>query len=658
MVRNAYNLRNSRRGVALIVAMIFIAIFGAFAAALVSMSSASAESASNQQDASDSLASAESGLECAKYLISTVTLSKTGTNTVSAAEANTAWTTLCTHVQTQAIGAAGVPVEVTATTIAVGSSSNPVKYKKTQNPNSSWTYHKFWLQFSRPANSKVITITSTGADGIATRRVGLSMSITKDAKVLQYAIASRGRMWITGDSTIHGSVYSAWNLSNSQLTQLASLSDQIKAKMAAGTLNSTSFATLVSALSLSSANRTTVLNELTGGVLSPEKAAARCIGFMSTSSLSVAPFNMTSDSTILGSINTCWTKNQVGPKSWQFETWDADQNPIYHTDGSGNVIYETDGAGHYLLDDNGEKIKARVVHSGDEIQGVCAGINYGEAPQNLAGMSIDDYDTTVYYNATRTTNGGGGDIPYSGSASQYTGNDASLASLGTTSGTKWRYEKFPHDATNYTTGSGTQVKRYIYKNQTFSNVRLPTDKNALFINCTFNNVLYVDAGKTTSNYNNVRFDNCHFNGTIVSNTPQAFNWQQNALYFTGSATFQNNTSAEATILAPHFNVNLGNANPVAGTDNVLRGAIVGGIVDVRGNAEVYGTIISMADTSSYTSGYVTNIGATLNDGGSETVAIGDIGTINVTPDQTKMLPSGITTPIIIKADQGTYSETM
>ncbi len=91
-------------------------------------------------------------------------------------------------------------------------------------------------------------------------------------------------------------------------------------------------------------------------------------------------------------------------------------------------------------------------------------------------------------------------------------------------------------------------------------------------------------------------------------------------------------------------------------DNVLHGAIVGGIVDVRGNAEVFGTIISMADTSSYTSGYVTNIGATLSDGGSETVSVGDVGVINITPDEDKMLPSGITTPIVIKPLQGSYSE--
>ncbi|MEN6336959.1 MAG: hypothetical protein ABFE01_22105, partial [Phycisphaerales bacterium] len=108
--------------------------------------------------------------------------------------------------------------------------------------------------------------------------------------------------------------------------------------------------------------------------------------------------------------------------------------------------------------------------------------------------------------------------------------------------------------------------------------------------------------------------------------------------------------------APHFNINLGNTNPVASENNVLTGAIVGGIVDIRGNAQIYGTIISMADTSAYSSGYVTNIGVTLEDGGSETTEAGDIGVISITPEEDTMLPSGIKSPIIIKPDPKTYSE--
>jgi hypothetical protein len=53
---------------------------------------------------------------------------------------------------------------------------------------------------------------------------------------------------------------------------------------------------------------------------------------------------------------------------------------------------------------------------------------------------------------------------------------------------------------------------------------------------------------------------------------------------------------------------------------------------------------------------VTNIGATLDDGGSETTELGDIGVIDITPDPDKMLPSGITAPIVIVPMQDTYSE--
>ncbi len=618
-----------RRGIALIMSMIFVAIFSALAVAMAAMSGTNIEVASNQQQVNSALQAAQSGIECGKYYAATVTgLPSTTSNTVSSAEATAAWSSFCTYIQNQQPGGQTVPA-ATSFTDAHGSGSQltvpAINLDSADGSNFSVRFYKY-------NNDANIYLESTGTDGQASRKVTVRMGITKAADVLKYAVATRSRMWITGDSTIHGDIFSAWNLSTSRLTQLTQLKTQLDSKISSGTLNSTSFASLISTLGLTTSQRTAILNELLAGTLSTSAAAARCITTMSAVP-SISPFNLTSDSSVEGSINTCWSTDQIATRSWQLETLDAYGNPVY--DQYGN----------------------KVISSNDEIQGSCEGINYGIPPENMAGMSISDYDTTTYYDATRTANGGSGDIYYSSSANNYTGN---LDSLGATNGTKYRYEYFPHAADSYTQnrpgGGGLYVKRYIYKDQTFTNANLPKDKNALFINCTFNDVLYVDSGQTTSNYNNVRFDNCTFNGTIVSNTPQSFNWQKNCLYFTGSATFQNDYSTEATILAPHFNVNLGNTNPVSGTDNVLHGAIVGGIVDVRGNAEVFGTIISMADTSSYTSGYVTNIGATLNDGGSETVSIGDIGTINITPDEDKLLPSGISSPIVIKPVQSTYSE--
>jgi hypothetical protein len=635
--------RSLRKGVALILAMIFLAVFGAFAAAMASMSNSNLESSAQQQDVSNALANAESGIDCAKYLANTITsfisLPTTGTNTVSASDADATWQKFCSYIQNQHIGAATAaaivnPATGTPTTqISIGSGTSLVKC------DPSNTNAGFWLTFTRTgAGATTITATATGTDGTtipATRKVAMTISITKDAKVLQYAIASRGRMWLAGDSTVHGNIFSAWNLTPTQQTNIAN-----------------------------------------GSASLPTNAPRNSVGG--------SPFNLTPDSKVLGSIDTIWSANQVNGADWKFETLatsgsnayaqykcetDASGQPLYDTSGyplrykvdtSGNIVYQTDTHGNIMYDSSGKAIKiykADSSYASDQVQGYCEEVNYGTPVVNMPGMNISDYDTTTYYNATKAANGGTGDIAIVTSGSNKTPTTTEYFPHGVNSDGTNNYQKS-------VSGSLT-LTRYVYTGKTYTNARVTAGSNAVFKNCTFNGVLFVDCtggvstGISGTQYNNVRFDNCTFNGTIVTNTSQGAitsTWQKNTLYFTGSATFQNSTSAEATILAPNFNVNLGNANPVAGTNNVLRGAIVGGIVDVRGNAEVYGTIISMADTTGCPSGYVSNIGATLNDGGSETVAVGDIGTINVTPDTTKMLPSGITTPIVIKPDQTSYSE--
>jgi hypothetical protein len=298
------------------------------------------------------------------------------------------------------------------------------------------------------------------------------------------------------------------------------------------------------------------------------------------------------------------------------ETLDSHGNPVY------------DSSGH------------KVIGASDEIQGQCQGINYGvnygDKAVNMPGMEITDYDTSQYKTPTAT-------IP----SSYYN----------TTKVTEYA----PHADGNYgqpAPSGGLKLTRYVVQNKTLTNAQVPSNKNVLFKNCTFDGILYVDGG-TSSNSNNIRFDNCTFNGPVVTkpatDTSSGW-WQRNQLYFTGTATFQNQTTVPATILAPNFNVDIGNTNPTHSDNNVLTGAIIGGIVDIRGHAQIYGTIISMFDTSSYPSGYVSNIGATLGDGGSETTDPGDVGVITITPDPTKLLPSGVTSPIIIKPDPQTYAE--
>jgi len=527
-----------RRGAALILAMIFVVIFSALAVSMATMSGANVQLASNQHKIRSALSAAGSGLECGKHIMSiaNTSLPSTPYNNVTTDQANQVWSILCAQVQAQPW--VGNQALQQATVITA-----PAKTFGAANCS-------FQVQFSR-IDTHTIRLEGIGNNGQTTRRVSIDMIIQKDRDILNYAVASRGRMWLTGESTIHGDIYSDWDR--------------------------------------------------------PE----------------ISPFNMTDDSTVLGTINTMLTHAQIEPQSYQLETLDANGNPI---DANGTPL--------------GINFEDRYYSPGDEIQAYHEGINYGQQNSNMPGLDITDYVTDGY--------------------------DSCLTQIPSCPSGSREVEYFPHASGDYNyprdgTPSSTWnriLERHVYENQTFTNAKLPSNRNALFRNCTFEEVLYVDCSKSTSSYyNNVRFDNCTFNGTIVTDTPDEFKWRHNTLYFTGQATFDNTSAIqEATILAPHFNVNLGNTNPVQSENNVLTGAIIGGIVDVRGNAQIYGTVISMCDTTPWSSGYVTNIGATLEDGGSETTELGDVGVIGITPDADQMLPNGIISPIVLKPQQNTYAE--
>jgi len=529
------------KGVVLIVAMIFVLIFSALAVSMAAMSGTNVQLASNHHKVNSALSAAESGLECGRYIIAKTLpfLDSTAYNTVTDAQANEVWSRLCAQVQAQPW--VNDQAQQTATVIT------------TPAANYGATNGSFQVMFYR-AGTHSIRLEGIGNDGQVTRRVSIETTIEKDTEVLNYAVASRGRMWLTGESTIHGDIFSSWDCAE------------------------------------------------------------------------ISPFNMTNDTSVLGTVNTVLSLEQIQAQNYQMETLNANGDPL---DINGVPL--------------GSNYEDRYYDSDDEIQAYHEDINYGQPNQDIPGMDIADYDTDGY-NSDLTT------IPSVPSGSRET-------------------EYFPHassDEGGYSmprdgTPDNTwnrELDRHVYENQTFTNAKLPDNRNALFRNCTFEEVLYIDCSKSGSlYYNNVRFENCTFNGTIITDVPQSFKWRNNALYFTGQATFDNTSAMqEATILAPHFNVNLGNTNPQQTENNVLTGAIIGGIVDVRGNAQIYGTIISMCDTTQWPSGYVTNIGATLDDGGSETTELGDVGVIDITPDEDQMLPNGIISPIIIKPSQSTYSE--
>ncbi len=229
--------------------------------------------------------------------------------------------------------------------------------------------------------------------------------------------------------------------------------------------------------------------------------------------------------------------------------------------------------------------------------------------------------------------------------------------LPSTSDTQW--EQFPEKAT------GTWFERPQYENETLDWTYIPENTHAHFKGCTFTGVTYIETnGTSKSTGNNIVFEDCTFEGPIVTNVPQSFQWKYNSLYFKGNTEFRPNQISQhldgSTILAPNFNVNIGDFNKEGeSSDSKITGILVGGIVDIRDNAVIEGTILSMANLDNISSGiqyYGTNLGYWEGDFEESGGSVPMSANITITPNPDSVLPLGIRKKYTISPNIGTYVE--
>jgi hypothetical protein len=300
-------------------------------------------------------------------------------------------------------------------------------------------------------------------------------------------------------------------------------------------------------------------------------------------------------------------------------------------------------------------------------------------------------------------------------------------------------------------GAYDHYQRPIYRNMTFHNVRIPKATNALFEDCTFVGVTYVEINEECTDFNwnyagavekrvnpttgqvtyplrfpglqatipstgqvipntktesnNIRFHHCTFLGSIAGSKPGEYAHWRNKLQMTGTTRFyidpddddlaaqddagelqsELNSLSEAereemeksSILLPGWSVDVGNFNNEQGgtpeeTATVkLKGTIIAGILDVRGTADVHGTLLmtfrptagqgplyygGLPDAFNTTIGYFGPL-----DGDGEGQVPGDdsfqgFGQITLRYDPDAKLPDGIPWPIRATAHPVTYSE--
>ena len=110
--------------------------------------------------------------------------------------------------------------------------------------------------------------------------------------------------------------------------------------------------------------------------------------------------------------------------------------------------------------------------------------------------------------------------------------------------------------------------------------------------------------------NNIRFHGCLFVGSIVADKPDVFHAVRSKLQFTGATRFSDthpdfpddpsynpessdeDAISRSSMMLPNYSVDIGTNNSPPAQDVRLSGAIIAGVLDVRGNAEIEGAILT------------------------------------------------------------------
>ncbi|MEM1329090.1 MAG: hypothetical protein AAGG07_00870 [Planctomycetota bacterium] len=113
--------------------------------------------------------------------------------------------------------------------------------------------------------------------------------------------------------------------------------------------------------------------------------------------------------------------------------------------------------------------------------------------------------------------------------------------------------------------------------------------------------------------NNVRFHDCLFVGSIVSDPVNEFTHVRNKTQFTGVTRFSTvhpdapedldlnpdeidiPAILRSSMMLPNFSVDIGQFNSPADQNVQLQGAIIAGVMDVRGNADIHGALLLTFD---------------------------------------------------------------
>ena len=778
--------RASRRGVASILAMLFLAVFGALAAAMAVVSQGNVRAADSALRVMRAQGAAESGLvfaanrlerESRRFVVSrgvvdagfadrlwngTWSLAD-GTVAVEAAQGYTEETApagLAAALRNAhgADGSAFAPLEEHEDLPLLANGrlvTRPLRLEA--GVDTSWVQ----LVYERVAGTPNIRVTSIGADLEVRRSISMEFRM---GKRIEYAVLSANRVMIGKNVLVEGPLGTRYGTETGELT--AENGDPLHMRSDFRFLSPTLttridlFAERVAANDADGDGRLRPGHSSESAGLSTDFTDNDGDGFVDEFDLFLDEYDLNSDGRVV---------------------WDAGRAAAA---GLGGLAVEFDGVDDQLArlidlavpDRDGDG----VVDARDVAMGFSDGVldrldRYGKVHGTLGfAVSRDGWEAVAGESWQRIAQGPirpAPDTPpvrfevpanelreittadFADSAAWFstnvTGNFASAVTAGITGGGTFTptasapFEPVPFGSTT----AYDFYQRPIYEDMTFTNVRIPTGTNALFRNCTFIGTVYIAtesactdmnwnyAGSlkqvgsgptatyalrfpsvtasfgantltdTRTHSNSIRFDGCTFLGAIAGDTPQEYTHWRNKIQITGATRFFSDPNdpeidlqpdgatlraqlltlgadmldrvQRSSMMLPGWSVDVGNfsnevdADPDLTARVRLRGTIIAGIIDIRGTADVVGTLLTTfrpvegAGPLSYngqSEAFNTTIGYFgAADGDGEGALPGDagfagFGEIRLRYDPEARLPDGVPWPIFVEPLPNSYRE--
>lgn len=676
-------------------AMLFLVILTTLSVAMFSLATTNLQSASNLSDAERSRAAAESGLRWMSYRFMRMSRPKTTVGNITPSVASNLWPQIVTSI-TNDLATLTNTAERTVTVADGVLESSPISLDGSD-ARFTITVEQLPYYITDPSDGRYrhsIKVTSTGTCNGASRT--MSMVFRLDKKV-NFAVVGKVPLQFGKNTIVEGPVAMA---TAGKYPPILALSDfrNIKASL---TTKVDAFQAFLEANHKRYDNRIAATD--TAAWTLAQQAGYRdrnADNYIDEYDLFVYEFDSNGDKAITKAEFTNPSTGKLYDAEL-FAAMDTLGGPLYDGDTT-RQGYKDDRIDNYdayakirgqvSLATTADAWSSNLSGQGKTIYDMMGGpltppratdtaVKFGANSADIFDLSPTNFNTSTF----RTQSGPDhGATVVSGSV--FT--NKTLAATDANGGTAT--ERTPLGSTSYQ----ATYKRPVFRDKTFRNCRIPKGLNALFENCKFEGVTFVEletqitnssgqvttsqtdamtwskkmksgsfnkdtALTSTNSYgfdkgNNLRFNDCTFNGPVASDVPTAYSHFTNSWEFTGKTYFDNVADQTATIVAPQTNIEMGSFTDPTAAPSTLIGVVVAGNIDIRGTSNVDGSIVVTGDGAGNTTlGW---FGASDSETNPSALPEGGFGRLNIRYNPYRALPDGINIAVDILPDTSTYSE--